>query len=201
MMLCTIIHSTCDDDRPDFSLIRIRKMSAFTLDALRELMNHMEWADASVWRALLAHPPAGQDKRIRDLLLHIHGVQRAFLTIWTSQGPPTFPRLEADAGLPGLHLWASAYYLELAAALGSFDAAALMRPIEMPGLGPYEEKMGRRFDKPTLAETIHQVASHSTYHRGQVNARLREVGGEPPLVDYIAWIWFGRPAAEWPRAV
>jgi len=41
------------------------------------------------------------------------------------------------------------------------------------------------------------VALHSLYHRGQVNARLREVGGTPPLVDYIAWLWFGRPAAEW----
>jgi uncharacterized damage-inducible protein DinB len=176
-------------------------MSAFTLDGLRELMNHMEWADASVWRALLAHPKAGQDKRIRDLLVHTHGVQRAFLMIWSSHGPVTFPALHTDADLPALHVWASSYYPELAAALSSFDAAALMRPIEMPGLGPYEEKMGRRFDKPTLAETIYQVVSHSTYHRGQVNARLREIGGEPPLVDYIAWIWFGRPAPEWARAV
>src|SRR5688572_31310666 len=37
-------------------------MPTFTLDALRELFRHMEWADASVWRALLAHPPAGQDR-------------------------------------------------------------------------------------------------------------------------------------------
>jgi uncharacterized damage-inducible protein DinB len=57
--------------------------------------------------------------------------------------------------------------------------------------------MNRRFEAPTLAETMLQVASHSTYHRGQVNARLRELAGEPPLVDYIAWIWFGRPAPEW----
>jgi uncharacterized damage-inducible protein DinB len=42
-----------------------------------------------------------------------------------------------------------------------------------------------------------QVTSHSTHHRGQVNARLRALGGEPPLVDYIAWVWFGKPAADW----
>ena len=42
-----------------------------------------------------------------------------------------------------------------------------------------------------------QIPLHSLYHRGQVNARLREVGGEPPTVDYIAWMWLGRPAAEW----
>ena len=33
---------------------------------------------------------------------------------------------------------------------------------------------------------------------GQINARLREIGGEPPLVDYIAWIWLGRPTVNWP---
>jgi uncharacterized damage-inducible protein DinB len=50
----------------------------------------------------------------------------------------------------------------------------------------------------TVAETMLQVTFHSAYHRGQVSARLREVGVEPPLVDYIAWIWFGRPDAPWP---
>jgi uncharacterized damage-inducible protein DinB len=66
-----------------------------------------------------------------------------------------------------------------------------------PGLERYQQRMGRSFEAPTLAETMLQVASHSTYHRGQVNARLREISGEPPLVDYIAWIWFGRPAPDW----
>ncbi len=28
------------------------------LAGLRELYRHMEWADAAVWRAVLAHPPA-----------------------------------------------------------------------------------------------------------------------------------------------
>jgi uncharacterized damage-inducible protein DinB len=66
----------------------------------------------------------------------------------------------------------------------------------MPWIAEFEQRSGRRFDKPTLAETIFQVTSHSTYHRGQVNARLRELGGEPPLVDFIAWVWFGKPTAE-----
>jgi uncharacterized damage-inducible protein DinB len=34
--------------------------------------------------------------------------------------------------------------------------------------------------------------------RAQVNTRLRELGATPPLVDFIAWAWFGKPAAEWP---
>jgi uncharacterized damage-inducible protein DinB len=38
---------------------------------------------------------------------------------------------------------------------------------------------------------------HSGYHRGQVARRLREHGAEPPLGDFIAWVWMGRPEADW----
>ena len=171
-------------------------MTTFTLDALRELLRHMEWADAAVWRAALAHPPAAQDSRLRDLLLHLHGVQRAFLGMWTST-PTPFAKADEFADLAAVQTWSHPYYAELAAFLGTVDAATLDRTIDMPWLAQFEQRTGRSFVRPTLAETMFQVTSHSTYHRGQVNARLREVGGEPPLVDYIAWIWFGKPDPEW----
>ena len=69
----------------------------------------------------------------------------------------------------------------------------------MPWAKQIEAQLGRPPAISTLADTCFQVASHSTYHRGQVNARLRELGAEPPLVDYIAWIWFGRPTPSWRR--
>ena len=169
-------------------------MTTFPLDALRELFRHMEWADATVWRAVLAHPPAARDARLRELLVHLHGVQRAFLQMWIGQ-PVLPPPAERFPDVAGIQMWASAYYPELVAWLDQIDAADLSRIIEMPWLREYEEHLGRRFDRPTLAETMFQVTSHTTYHRGQVNVRLREIGGEPPLVDYIAWVWFGRPAA------
>ena len=173
-------------------------MATIPLETLRELMRHMEWADASVWRAVMAHPAAVQDSRMRDLLLHLHGVQRAFLAMWTGQpiDPAVFSTPASDlTSAPSL---VRAYYRDLDAAMASFDDAALHRRIVTPGLERYEQQLGRHLDQPTLAETVLQVASHSTYHRGQVNARLRETGGEPPLVDYIAWIWFGRPVAGSP---
>jgi uncharacterized damage-inducible protein DinB len=170
-------------------------MTTFTLDGLRELLLHMEWADAVVWRAALAHPPAVTDARLRDLLLHLHGVQRAFLTMWTSE-PLTFPQPNDFQDIAAVHAWSQPYYAELAAFLATVDEASLSRTVEMPWLSEFEQRTGRSFQKPSLAETMFQVTSHSTYHRGQVNARIREVGGEPPLVDYIAWIWFGRPQPE-----
>ena len=69
--------------------------------------------------------------------------------------------------------------------------------MELPWAAGLTKRFGREPAPATLAETAFQVASHSTYHRGQVNTRLRELGAEPPLVDYIAWLWLGRPAAEW----
>lgn len=175
-------------------------MAALPLDTLRELMRHMEWADASVWRALLAHPPALHDERLRQLLYHLHGVQRAFLALWTGKPLDPAASVAAVGDLAAREPDVRAYYQELHPAVAALDEAALRRPVVMPGLERYEQQMGRRFEAPTLAETILQVASHSTHHRGQVNARLREIGGEPPLVDYIAWIWFGRPAPEWTAA-
>jgi uncharacterized damage-inducible protein DinB len=152
----------------------------------------MAWADASVWRAVLGHPPAEGDARLRNLLLHLHFVQRAFLHVWTSR-PVVLPG-EAESGdIASVHAWAQPYSAELDAFFDRLDPAALTTPVEMPWIAEYEQQMGRRFAKPTLAETMFQVTSHSTYHRGQVNARLREIGGEPPLVDFIAWVWFGKP--------
>lgn len=168
----------------------------FTLAALRELLLHMEWADAAIWRAALGHPAAVSDPRLRDLLLHLHGVQRAFLTMWTDV-PLTFPQSADFPDIAAVQSWSQGYYAEVAAFVATLDDASLTRIVEMPWLAEFERSSGRRFERPSLAETLFQVTSHSTYHRGQVNARLREVGGEPPLVDYIAWVWFGRPAAEW----
>ena len=166
------------------------------LDALRELYRHMEWADAAVWRAALAHAPATRDPRLRDLLLHLHTVQRAFLQVWNQQ-PIVLPSSDDFPDIASVQRWSHEVYAASHLFLNSLNAAALSRAVVMPWAVQLGARLGREPQPPTLAETIFQVTSHSTYHRGQVNARLREVGGEPPLVDFIAWIWFGRPAPEW----
>jgi uncharacterized damage-inducible protein DinB len=170
------------------------------IDLLRQLIRHMEWADAEVWRAVMAHEPAREDQRLRDLLGHLHGVQRVFLLVWQKQplnlsrGWPEF------ASAAALASWARTYYAEANRFLDTIDEAALNGEVVLPFVTLMEAKTRRTFAATTLGETIFQVTSHSTYHRGQVNARLREIGGQPPLVDYIAWIWFGRPEPNWPPA-
>jgi uncharacterized damage-inducible protein DinB len=170
----------------------------FSIDAFREWTRYTEWADASVWRAVLMHDGARSDKRLRDLLSHLHMVQRLFLLVWRDQ--PILSEVQwfgAIDDLRELQHRATTYYPDVHQFLDTLDAESLTRGIVMPFVAQYEERLGRTFGVPTLAETIFQVMHHSTYHRGQVNARLREVGGEPPLVDYIGWIWFGRPSPDW----
>jgi uncharacterized damage-inducible protein DinB len=58
-------------------------------------------------------------------------------------------------------------------------------------------KNGKKVMPATLEETMLQVASHSTYHRGQINTRFRELGGEPAMVDFITWVWLGKPKSQW----
>ena len=68
------------------------------LDTMTDLYTHMEWADASVWGAVLVHPPAVQDERLRMLLLHLHGVGNytAAQILITSGGNPDRLRTEAS---------------------------------------------------------------------------------------------------------
>jgi uncharacterized damage-inducible protein DinB len=165
----------------------------FSLDSLRDLYRHMEWADATVWEAAAPLAAATIDERLRRLLLHTHVVQRAFLNVWTGR-PMEFPEPETFQTLAEVRAWGEPYYLEVVQFFDVLDPQRLVEPVTMPWLAEFEQQTGKRFAQPTLGETIFQVTSHSTYHRAQVNTRLRELGVEPPLVDYIAWVWFGRPA-------
>jgi uncharacterized damage-inducible protein DinB len=168
----------------------------FSREVLRDLVRHMEWADARVWTAVSQAQPA--DSRLQHLLTHNHTVQHAFLTIW-SGGDVTdvFERSKGLLTLPELLAWARAFYPAAFAFLDSIAEGRLHEGIDMPWAAQLTDYLGRPPALTTLGETCFQVTSHTTYHRGQINARLRELGIEPVLVDYIAWLWSGRPAAEW----
>lgn len=165
------------------------------LHAFRELYDHMEWADARVWQAVLACPAAEGDAVLRDRLRHIHTVQHAFLSIWRGEAPDF---RDSFGSLRDVAQWGREYYAGVRAYLPMVENAALDRIVIMPWAEMLSEVFGRKPDPTTLRDTMLQIPMHSIYHRGQVNMRLRELGGEPPLVDFIAWIWGGKPAAEWP---
>ena len=170
----------------------------FSIELMRDLYTHMQWADAHVWLAVLGSPAATTDQNVRDRLMHIHMTQRAFLQVWTKQELDHYQSM-TFATTEDLYAWVRPYYPQLAAFLAALQPARLTEPAPVPW-AKYFVPEGREAAITTLGETMSQVTSHTTYHRAQVNTRLREIGAEPPVVDYIGWLWVGRPAPAWPAS-
>jgi uncharacterized damage-inducible protein DinB len=167
-----------------------------TLTLLKDLYEHMEWADSLVWKEIRAAQSGARDPALFDTLLHLHSAQRAFMMVWRHE-PLDMSAAEQLTTYEGLHGWAQAYYRSAAAFIRELRDNDLNSRLDLPWASRIGERLGRSPAPTTLGETLYQVVSHCTYHRGQINRRLREVGGEPPFVDYIAWVWLGRPPAEW----
>ncbi|MBV9774034.1 MAG: damage-inducible protein DinB [Gemmatimonadetes bacterium] len=163
---------------------------------LRQLMRHMEWADSLAWNAVLTHPASEGDAPTRERLMHVHGVQWAYLQIWRGE-PLDLPDPSSFHDLPAVRAWGRGYHAAAVGFMESLDPATLGNEIHFPWAAQLVQRFGA-LHPSTLSQTILQITSHSTYHRGQVNARLREIGGEPPLTDFIVWVWRGEPAPEWP---
>lgn len=165
----------------------------------RDLFGHMEWADALVCRAVLASPDASADAKICDVLQHYGITQRAFLALWRQvdldfRSFMTEPRDPAATAAS-----MQRYYEKLNRWLEeSGEAQQQQQTLMVPWAAMLEQRLGRQPERVSIGESMVQVAMHSAHHRAQVLARLRAVGVEPPLVDFIAWAWLGRPAADWP---
>ena len=171
----------------------------FTIAALQDLYRHLEWADARVWTAALGSDAALADAQLRERLQHIHLTQRAFLDVWTGQPVERYLDMHFPS-LRALYAWAQPYYAAVAEFIDGATAEDLSTPTTVPWARYFATERGGAVGTTTLEETLFQVTAHSTYHRGQVNTRLRALGITPPLVDYIVWLWLERPAPQWPSA-
>ena len=161
----------------------------------RELITHMEWADAQLWRAVRGLPPAKPDERLKYLFHHIHLVQWVYLQAWRGD-PFVVTELSSYPDLAAVESWARPYYGEVSAYAARVDPSTFDRPVDFPWARLIAEKFGT-IRPATLGESAWQVFSHTTYHRGQLATRVREMGGEPPVMDFLVWVWGGKPAAEW----
>lgn len=159
------------------------------LDLLRDLYAHQAWADAEVWRAIEASPTAASDQDIRSRLHHLHETQHAFLQIWRGV-PIKIPEQDSFASLADVKAWGRSYHRSVRTLLQRLHPPRLLSKLDVPWF--------KRFPKqPTVGESMHQVVMHSMHHRGQTAARLRSLGGSPPMTDFILWVCTGRPAAKW----
>ncbi len=167
---------------------------------LEELARHAEWADAAMWQTVPeggGEPPA-LDSKVEFWLHHIHVVQHAFVYIWRGE-PLVFPEIGDFEEPRALAEWGREGHVSLQDYLAQASNAELERELDIPWTEQQlEQSRSQPMGPVSVAQSAAQGALHSSHHRGQLASRLRETGVEPPMIDYIAWVWFGKPEAEWP---
>jgi uncharacterized damage-inducible protein DinB len=157
------------------------------MDNLHDLLLHMAWADSVHWREVLAHPNARRSKALHARLHHLHLVQTFYAQFLLGREPfLTEPRNFRSA--KDLGRYARKAHDQLAKAWEA-NGEQLDRRIQLPHLDPPCQ--------PTRTESFLQVILHSAHHRGQTALHLRRLKIEPETVDYILWVWKGRPEADW----
>ena len=166
------------------------------LSLLADQFRHMAWADALVLSTIADNPVAAADASILAKLRHLHAVQKIFLDLWLAR--PLDPRVADGLDLRALRAFARGVHQESMRFLEALTPAELERVVALPWSKTATEKLGFTVADHSLAETLVQVPQHSAYHRGQLSTRLRELGVDPPMTDFIAWIWRHKPEPAWP---
>ena len=169
------------------------------LEHLRDLLNHMTWADAQFFYAWSKGPV--EDEELRERWAHVLGTATFFMEILRGEHdlpwdkilsgqvrPPWLDQpLKTFDDLKSLTL---ANHEKVASTLANWDEAALEHKVLIPWFP----------DPPCVlsaAEALMQAILHTQHHRGQCMTRLKDKGGKNSNVDYIIWIWKGRPAGRW----
>jgi uncharacterized damage-inducible protein DinB len=165
-------------------------------DHLAGLMQQMAWADAYIWTTVLASPVAAGDARLLATFHHLHLTQHLFRQAWTSEPIHIRDRTEFSTAADLAEFGRDAN-LKTQSFIKSMEPAAFDDEFREPWTGQFEARFRRPAAPHTLGESVVQVAMHTAHHRGQACTRLRDLGCQPPTVDFIVWLWAGKPAPDW----
>jgi uncharacterized damage-inducible protein DinB len=114
-----------------------------------------------------------------DLLAHIVAARRMWLFRFgvAQENAELFPR---NTQLESLPLLLKQMEESWSLYLDSLADADLDRVFE------YQSYEGPRF-RNTIGDILTQLFGHSWYHRGQIAALVRSMGGEPAVTDFVYW--------------
>jgi uncharacterized damage-inducible protein DinB len=155
---------------------------------LRDLVAYSEWATARLVDALRKLPDAARRRRDDSAFGSLHGTfshlvaaEWIWLERWQGRSPATPPSWVGEASFDELLGHLASIEQARRAHLAALSSAELAAPIA------YRTFNGAEAANP-IGELIRHVVNHSTYHRGQVAMRIRQLGDQPPSTDYIAWL-------------
>ncbi|MFC4811476.1 DinB family protein [Paenibacillus sp. GCM10023250] len=148
------------------------------METIKRMFDHLSWANERILGALCADRSGSAEAA--GLFEHALRVEQAWharllgrdsahVPIWSEDG------VDACVELAANNKEAFASYL------------ARLKPERLDDMIVYANQTGREF-RTSIRDILTHVALHGQYHRGQVNAKLRRLGGEPVNVDYIAFV-------------
>jgi uncharacterized damage-inducible protein DinB len=149
---------------------------------LRDMARHQAWADAAHWKALHENSTLLEDAEIRKRLNHMVSAL-GMLTLLAQGGTPDFSGVKEIEPADQLEAALATANSELIAAIDSVDLEKMI-PLPRGPHGPWEAPAGM---------LLLQAITHSQHHRGQNASRMRQLGVNPPMTDFIVWYAMGRP--------
>lgn len=163
-------------------------MPSTLLEHLKDMHDHMAWADA-VWFDTWGRSEHREDEDLRSRVRHMADTEQAFLQVLNGE-PCAFEREAPLPDFQALRIRTQANHVAFQAFLRGLAPEGLGRQVHIPWFpGPP--------CRVTVDEALTQVAMHAQHHRGQLMTRLKHLGGKPMNVDYIIWSWKQRPAGRW----
>lgn len=147
------------------------------LARIHELLDYDRWANRRVLDAL--NGAAEPDERALELQAHILRSQLVWIarltaessaedSLWGGASPGECDRLFHRAKR------------ELDAVLDRLTPERLSEPVF------YVNSSGTAFEN-SVGDILLHMANHGTHHRGQIVARIRAAGEDPPVTDLIAY--------------
>jgi uncharacterized damage-inducible protein DinB len=156
-----------------------------TIDELRSLFAYDAWANELLLDAARGVP---EESLRRDLgtshqsvlgtLVHLVAAEELWLSRWKSAPRSRLAGIEDVPSLDALVSWWRAVRAERDAYIASLGETDLEREMEMTTTA------GAAY-RHRYSDMFRHLANHSTYHRGQAAALLRQLGAKPPSTDLI----------------
>ena len=160
-------------------------VNSISLSVLKELFAHNYWARDRQLQACAAlsgeqflRPLGNSFPSVRDTLAHLLAVEWLCLERWRGRSPRVLLPSEDFPTLATLcHRW-NTVEQEMMRYLAELTEGALEEPITCVGT------RGNTWTYSLWRMMVH-LLEHQTYHRGQVTSLLRQLGLEPPKVDFL----------------
>lgn len=159
-----------------------------------DLLGYTEWATAKLVAAMAKLPDAARRRHDDSAFGSLHGTFTHLVAaewVWLERFHGRSHAAPAEwvgiAGFDEVCAHLDAVQRGRAAWIAAASDADLARPL------PYRTFAGVETANP-VGELVRHLVNHGSYHRGQLSMRIRQLGGQPPSTDYIAWLRL--PATE-----